>query len=200
MTKAIILNDGIVKNMTYEEIVEQFHPMIKGYARRCVEKFVFNAPEYEEVLQELYIQTWIAYERYNGINAFSTYLVPRLKHGTHKATQKLYAKKRTNLKGSISINEIIGGGDDAEQEFEALLGAEDLELESTSFRELMFKLEKILDPCEKLMLKVMLDKDDFSIRDLGDKLGMSRQGANKKYNKFKDKMAVILRETGYTTC
>jgi biotin operon repressor len=64
----------------------------------------------------------------------------------------------------------------------------------------MIHLEKTLEPCEKLMLKSMINKKDFSIMDLADELGMSRQGANKKYNKFKEKMARILREMGYVAC
>lgn len=197
--KKIILSEGEVRYMTFEEVLIQFEPMINSYARRAVNKIVFNKPELEEMKQELYIQAWEAYRRYDEVHAFSTYLVPRLKHGEHKATQKLYTKKRTNTSGTISLNEVVYG-DENEQEFEGLLGEEDAELESLQFKELLIKLDNILEPSEKLILYCMINKDEFSVRDLGDKLGISRQGANKKYNKFKQKIAGILIDLGYVTC
>lgn len=198
MTKAVILSNGIVKQMTFEDILKQFDPMINKFAYVALEKIVFNKPEKEEMMQELRIQAWEAYRRYNGKFAFSTYLVPRLQLGVQKATTKLYAKKRTNKKGIVSLNKIIGGGE-SEQEFEGLLGEDDSEIASLEFRQFMNYLDKTLEPCERIMLKSLLDKDEFSIQNLADELGMTRQGANKKYNKFREKMAVVMKETGYVS-
>jgi RNA polymerase sigma factor (sigma-70 family) len=196
MTKAIILSNGVVKNMTFEEVLKQFEKMINGFAYQALNSFVYNGPEKDELIQELHIQVWEAYRRYNGKNAFSTYLHPRLQHGVTRATQKIFAKKRQAAKGITSLNTMIGS-EEGESELEHLLGEEDYELTSVEFRDFMNHLEKTLDSCEKLMLKSLLDKNDFSIQNLADTLGMSRQGANKKYNKFKEKMANMMEEVGY---
>lgn len=195
--KRIILSNGVVRMMSYEDILKQFEAMIHQFANSAISKIVFNAPEKEEVMQELRIQTWEAYRRYNGINAFSTYLVPRLQHGVHRATQKLYAKKRTNKNGIESLNKLIGG-ENGENELADILGVEDTEMVSAAWRELTIHLEKTLTNDELKMLRVLIEKEDgYSVQDFADENKMSRQGANKKINKFKDKMAIIMTDSGY---
>lgn len=196
-TKTIKLSNGVVKQMTFEEVLEQFDGMINRFANEALEKIVFNKPEREELLQELCIQVWEAYKRYDGKHAFSTYLHFRLQHGVHRVTMKLYAQKRTNERGVISLNKMIGSGDDSEQELETLFGEEDFEITSLAFREFMVELEKKLDPCEKKMLKVLIDRNNYSVQDFANELGISRQGANKKVNKFKKKMADLMIESGF---
>lgn len=184
--------------MSFEDVLKQFNPMLHRYANRAIDKIVFNKPEKEEMMQELRVQAWIAYDRYNGVNAFSTYLVPRLKHGIHKFTQKLYAQKRTNTKGSISLNETVNEFGEAEGELQAIIGEEDYEIVSLEFRELMYKFSMELDPCEKMMLRVLLEREDgYSVQDFADDMKISRMGANKKINKFKTKVEKIIIESGY---
>lgn len=196
--KNIILSNGVVKQMSFEDVLKQFNPMLHRFANRAIDKIVFNKPEKEEIMQELRVQTWIAYDRYNGINAFSTYLVPRLKSGIHKATQKLYAQKRTNVKGSISLNETVNEFGEAEGELQAIVGEEDFEIVSLEFRELMKKFNDELDPCEKMMLRVLLEREDgYSVQDFADDMKMSRMGANKKINKFKIKVEKIIIDSDF---
>lgn len=196
-TKAIKLSNGVIKQMSFEEVLEQFDGMVNRFANKALEKIIYNKPEREELIQELCIQVWEAYKRYDGKHAFSTYLHFRLQHGIHRVTMKLYAQKRKNERGVISLNKMIGGDDDSEQELETLLGENDSEITSLSFREFMTELEKKLDPCEKKMLKVLLDRNEYSVQDLAYELGISRQGANKKVNKFKKKMANLMIESGF---
>jgi RNA polymerase sigma factor (sigma-70 family) len=198
MKKTIILKDRGPVQMTYEEVLEQFDSMIQRFAYHAIEKILFNKPDKEEVIQELQLQTWIAYKRYNGKNAFSTYLHYYLQGAIHRSTFKLFAQKRTNTAGVVSLNQAMGG-DDAELELEGLLGEEDMDICSLAFREFLESLEKKLDSVEKQILRVLMDKSDFTVQDLADKLGMSRQGANKKVNKFKEKMAVMLVESGFAS-
>lgn len=196
MSKIIILKDRGAVEMTFEEVLKQFERMIERFARLAIEKIVYNKPEKEELLQELRLQVWEAYRRYNGENAFSTYLHYRLKHGIHRGTVKSFAQKRINEAGTTSLNEIVGGDGD-ELELEGLIGEEDLELTSLDFREFVMELEKKLDENEKKILKVLMDKQDFSVQDLADQLRISRQAANKKVNKFREKLEKIMKETGY---
>lgn len=196
-SKIVILGDGTEKEMTFEQILKQFRPMIIKFAKNCVNKSLYNAPDLDDVIQELYIQAWEAWERYDEKHAFSTYLFHRLQHGVHRATQKMYASKRNNKAGVISLNQSLG--DESEQELENLLGDIDSDLESITFKHLIIQLHQQLEHEEKLMLKCMLNKDVYSIRDLADDLEISRQGANKKYNKFRKKLEKILQESGYIT-
>lgn len=196
MTKTIILSDKGPVEMSFEDILKQFEFMIEGFANEALNKMVYNKPEREDILQELKLQAWEAYRRYNGQNAFSTYLTYRLQHGIHRATTKLYAKKRINTAGVISLNDILGG-DDGELELQGILGKEDLEICSYEFREFVQTLEKILDDSEKKVLKVLMDKDDYSVQDLADQLHISRQGANKKVVKLREKMEILMKDTGF---
>lgn len=201
MKKKIIISSQGVVVMSFEEVLKQFEQMIEKFANSTINKIVYNKPEKEELLQELHLQAWEAFKRYDITkgHAFSTYLVYRLQLGIGRGTAKLYAQKRTNTKGTVSLNEVMGG-DDGELELEGLLGEEDFDITSLAFREFLTELEKILTPVEKYMLKVLLDKGDFSVQDLADTLGMSRQGANKKIVKFKEKMKVFLNEGGFVAC
>jgi RNA polymerase sigma factor (sigma-70 family) len=198
MTKTIILSDRGPVEMTYEEVLKQFTPMIEKFAWTACNKSDFNKPDHEEVLQELKLQTWIAYERYDGTNAFSTYLVFYLQGAIHRSTFKMYAKKRNNEAGFISLNQ--SASDEDEMSIESVIGEEDVDISSLAFRDFIENLEKNIDPVEKKILRLFMDKTDYSVRDLGDELGISRQGANKKVIKFKHKMAKILTDAGFVTC
>lgn len=194
-TKTIILSEGKKKEMTFEEVLEQFDDMLHKYANDSIQKVVFNKPEKDDVMQELRVQTWEAYKRYNGDNAFSTYLVYRLKLGVGNATTKMYAQKRTNTHGSISLNELFSESDDFE--FGGLLGEEDYNIQSLAFRDFVNYLEKILNPLEKKMLYLLTNKHEYSVSDLAVELGISRQAVNKKVVRFREKLEKIMKQTGY---
>jgi RNA polymerase sigma factor (sigma-70 family) len=196
MKKAIILSNGEVREMSFEEVLAQFNNMLHKSANDTISKIVFNKPEKDDIMQELRFQTWEAFNRYDGKHAFSTYLTYRIQHGVHRSTNKMYAKKRTNENGTTSLNKIISG-EGPDRELEGLLGEEDRDINSVEFREFITDLEKKLNSCEKIMLKTLMDKNDFSVRDLGDELGVSRQAANNKIRKFREKMANLLTATGY---
>jgi RNA polymerase sigma factor (sigma-70 family) len=195
--KAIILSNGAVKEMTYEEVLVQFNNMMHQHANHIIAKTVFNKPEKEDVMQELRLQAWEAFNRYDGEHAFSTYLYYRMRHGVHRATGKAYAKKRTNIHGTVSMSEATSSNDGVDNDFESLLGECDGDINSVEFNDLLTKLDKTLNEREKIILQTLIDKDDFSVRDLGDALGMSRQGANKNVAKFREKIGNYLISTGY---
>lgn len=194
--KAIIIDEQAII-MNFEDVLKQFNPMLRKQANLTLSKIVYNKPEYEEVMQELKLQAWEAFDRYDGRGAFSTYLHYYLLNGANRSTQKLYAQKRTNTNGSISMSEVVGGGEGDENEIGNFLGELDQSIESLIFVEFVEKLEKMLDSVENKILQVLMSREDFTVQDLANELGMSRQGANKKVNKFKEKLAEILLETGY---
>jgi RNA polymerase sigma factor (sigma-70 family) len=196
MTKTIKFSNGIEKEMTFEEVVKKFTPLMNRTANIALGKIVYNAPEKEDVMQELRYELWEAYKRYDGRAAFITYATYRLKLAINKIITPLFAQKRTNTYGQISANEMLENGD-GEVELIDTLGVVDEELLSADFRALIVELEKNLDSTEKLMLQTLISKKDFSVVELSKKLNMSRQGANKKLNKFKIKMAKLLQDSQY---
>lgn len=196
MTKIIKFSNGKEMEMTFEQVEKKFTPLMYRTARIAVGKIVFNAPEIEDVMQELRYELWEAYSRYDGRGAFITYATYRLKLGINKIITPLFAQKRTNTYGQVSMNQCVETGDD-EVELIDVIGDVDSELENSEFLAFVQQLESQLDSTEKLMLKSLISKKDFSVVELGKILNMSRQGANKKLNKFKEKMAIILKENQY---
>lgn len=206
MKKAIILSNGVVKEMTFEQVLDQFKPMMNKWAYSALNKIVYSSskPDKEELLQEMRIQAWTAFQRYDEIHAFSTILVPRLQHAIHVSTNKMYAQKRTR-KGhqfELTMDEVMSGDNgEGGGSLAGLLGEEDEGLVSLEFREFIEGLEKRLDDVEKKMVRVLIEKEDgYSVQDFANEEGISRQGANKKLNKFKEKMEMILLSTGYAVC
>ena len=201
MTKTIILSNGVAKKMTYEDVLKQFDRMLNKFANHTIERINYNKPEKEEVMQELRLATWEAYQRYDGRGAFSTYLVPRLKLGVRRSTMGMYAKKRINEYGAtISSNSLVSSDGESENQLENLLGEDDLKINSIDFIDFMKQLVSELKPCEKKTLRVLLDKGDFTVVDLANELKISRQAANKKVNNLKQKVALIMRELEFVTC
>lgn len=198
MKKVILLTDRGSVEMTFEEVLVQFDRLIDKFANLAISKIVYNKPEKEDLIQELHIYTWLAYLRYDSNTEimFSTYLWKYLMGANHRSTAKLFAKKRINENGTVSLNQPLSSEDDGTM-VEELFGDECLEISSLAFRDFVEKFEKKLDPVEKRIFKVIMDRSDLSVRDLGDELGMSRQGANKKVNKFKIKVAQELKSAGF---
>lgn len=203
MKKQVILSNGVVKEMTYEEVLKQFNPMMNRFANSAIDKVVYNKPEKEELLQEMRIQAWTAFKRYDEIHAFSTCLVPRLQHAIHKSTSKMYAQKRKKTGFEHSIDEVLSSedGEGGGFAYGSILGEEDAEMSSLDFREFISGLENKLTDAEKKMIRVLIEKEDgYSVQDFADDEGISRQGANKRLTKFKEKMEYLLLSSGYAVC
>ena len=197
MKKNVILSGGEVRLMSFEEVLVQFKDMINRTANETLNKILYNKPEREDLMQELRLQVWEAYERYDEKHAFSTYLTYRLQLGVNKHTMGNYAKKRQN-NGVTSLNAELS--DEGESSLESVLGHEDEEMVSLEFREFVQYLEKILSPNELMMLSCIINKKEFSVADLAVEWGVSRVMANRRVKQFKERLAGIMRGTGYVTC
>jgi RNA polymerase sigma factor (sigma-70 family) len=199
MKKNIVLSGGIVQAMTFEEVLKQFKDMINRTANETLNKIVYNKPEREDLIQELNLQCWEAFERYDEKHAFSTYLHYRLQLGVNKYTMGNYAKKRQN-NGVSSLNEPIKGKDGAEVEVSDRIGALDQDMMSLEFRDFMEYLEKILSDDELVTMHSLMNKKDLSVADLAIEWGVSRVTANNRVRKLKTRLAGIMRGTGFVTC
>lgn len=197
MTKKLIKFTSGDKEMTYEEVLKQFEPMLNKFANYSINQIEYNKPEKEEMMQELRLRAWQAYCRYNGNYKFSTYLHYYLLNACSRVTTKLYAKKRTNINGSVSFQDTVGGSNESDDNYDEIIGEDDERISSLEFQSFYGLLLEILNDEEKLILHVLMDKKDFSVRDLADELGVTRQGAYKKVNKLKEKIGHMLITSGY---
>ena len=199
MKKNIILTGGVVKSMDFEEVLKQFKDMVNRTANETLGKIIYNKPEREDLIQELNLQVWETFERYDEEHAFSTFLHYRLQLGVNKYTMGNYAKKRQN-NGVSSLNETIKGEGGNDVEISDRIGDVDEEIVSLEFREFLTYLEKILSEDEILILSSLMNKKDFSVADLAIEWGVSRVAANNRVRKFKERLAGIMRGTGYVAC
>jgi RNA polymerase sigma factor (sigma-70 family) len=197
--KNIVLAGGVVKAMNFEEVLNQFKDMINRAANETLGKIFYNKPEREDLIQELNLQCWEAYERYDEKHAFSTYLHYRLQLGVNKYTMGNYAKKRQN-NGISSLDEPLKGKNGQDMSLAEKIGEFDGEMLSFEFREFLVYLEKILSDDELMILTSMLNKKDFSVADLAIEWGVSRVTANNRFRKFKERLAGIMRGTGFVAC
>ena len=194
MKKEIILSGGVVKEMTFEEVLVEFEAMIHQKANETLSKIIYNKPEKEDLVQELKLQTWEAFQRYDGSNQFSTYLFYRLKLGVNNTCNGMLAQKRQN-NGLISLNKELDS--DGEGSIESLLGEEDEDLVSVEFREFLKYLSEMLSDDEKKILMFFIDKKDRTVADLAREWGVSRVAANNRVRKFREKLGQLLLSTNY---
>ena len=136
--KQIKLSNGVTKIMTFEEVLNQFTPMIIKATNIAIGKFGNNI-EREDMIQEMKFEAWEAYEEYNGANAFSTFLHYKLMKVTGNEAQKITAQKRSSA-GTVSMNATVGDGDDFT--LQDMFSSDDFTSESMIAKEMMILIEK----------------------------------------------------------
>lgn len=179
-----ITNDEIVL-VTLEEAIEMVMPAIKKAVR--ITKNDFN--EYED-LQQTYIE-WVikAFHKYDVEKGkkWSTLAIDYIK----SASQKMDNKENNTLKAQegkkyvkVNLDYTFDDGNSAEE----LYGYEDENINKIIEQGGYYGyiLEKYRNDVQALDIIVMLVGESLhSVATLGEKYNMSRQGMNKKVNKFK---------------
>lgn len=193
MKKTIILSNGVKKEMTYEEVVKQFTPMMNRYTNSAILTFGDKVVK-EDMLQEMLIETWRAYEIYDGKHAFSTILVPKLKKVTANSAKKITAKKRKS-NGVLSMSATIGDTEDLT--LEDMFAEEDFTAEKMIASEMMAAILPHLNEREKIEILCILYPLEFTSTDLAKKLGIVRQAAHQRVVKLKKKLQTILIENHF---
>lgn len=189
--KKIILTNG-VKEMAFEEVLKQFAPMINRTASIFINKF-YNEDR-EEIVQELEIATWKAYQSYNGEYAFSTHLTYQLKSVTGNRALAITADKRTARK-VLSMSATLF--EEESSTLENIIAHEDYINENIVATEMMDIIMNNLNEREQLELQCLLYPKEFSSTKLAEKLGISRQAANQRVGKLKSKLQRLLIENKY---
>lgn len=191
MLKTILFSDGVSKEMTFEEVREQFMPLVIKVMKQANNRFIYNQIEEEDFRQILEIELWRGYEQYDPTtkNCFTTYLYPKLKKGVRNATYHRYAQK--NQGTTISMNSEIG---DDDLKLEDLLATDDTSMDNISFNELINIIRENVDEDEEDALRVLLDRKEFSVQDYANKYGITRQAANQRVVKLRKKLQKVISE------
>lgn len=198
MKKMIKVSATVTKEMTFEDCLKRFKPMVIRETKKHTEHVVFNGVEYEDLMQDLTISLWEAFNEYDleAGTQFSTFLFNKLRDGKRRATHHLYAKKRTAPNGSFSIEDTMmnefedGGVIDSNVNLEE-------EFESNEFVNL---LTSHLSEMEIDVLKIMVDEAEGRRADkkaFATKWGMSRPTAYSRIRKATEKIQELVLDNGY---
>lgn len=202
--KKTFLIDGETKQLDFAELHEQFFNMIQNESWKLMRIYGGQLSK-DEVEQQFTIELWYAFENYDYTtgNAVSTYVYNRFlkakrdllypimdskKEKWNKQNSSL-DKKQTEDDRDDSSNKAFSN--DAtfeqmeEQNAQALLEGEGMMTLIFSH----FQKSEDLD-----LIRVLINKKDFSVADYAAKYDVSRMGANKRLQKMKDKLSEILLE------
>lgn len=191
ITKTILFSDNTSKKMTFEEVREQFTPMVIKTMKGANSKFIFNSVEEEDFRQELDLELWRAYDQYDPTkgNCFTTYLYYKLQKGVRNATYHKYSLKNRGV--TISMNAPVG---DDDLKLEDMFATDDTSMDNLAFKELIAIIQESIKPEEEDLLKVILDKKTFSVQNYADKYNITRQAANQRVNKLRKKLQKVIAE------
>lgn len=184
--KKILFSDESPKIMTFEEVRKRFLPLAIKMAKREINKFVFDAPESGDFMQEMEIEIWRAYKDYNPDygNCFSTYLYPKLRKGIRNATHSRYSLK--NQGSTASMNAPMG---DDDLKLEDLFSSNDSSMDNMQVNELTAIIRSnVSEEEEEELLLIILDVSNHPVQEYADKHGITRQAANQRVIKFKKKI------------
>lgn len=177
--------------MTFEEVFVEFTPLIKRVMRKANNKFYFNKVEEEDFLQELYLELWRAYEKYDDIigTSFTTYLYFRLQKGVRDVTYSKFSKKNQSIE--ISLDAPFKNPDFTLEDF---LSIPDGSLNGILNSELESIILSAIDSGEEEMLQSLTNRKEFSIQQYADKHKITRQAANQRIIKFRNKLRKVVKE------
>jgi len=187
--KMIIFANEPAKEMTYEEVREQFMPIVIKVMRTANNRFLYNRVEEDDFQQTMEIELWRAYEHYDPTtgNCFTTYLYPKLQKGVRNATYFKFALKNQGI--IVSMNKPMGEDD---LNLEDLFSSEDNSMYNIYLSELTAIIYSNVSESEVELLKILLDRQTYTVQNYADKYNITRQAANQRVVKLKKKLQVIV--------
>ena len=206
MKKQLIV-DGQKVEMTFEEVLVRFKPMINKEVRKHTATTNFNGIEAEDLYQALTLYVWNAFNDYDierGVQ-FSTLLYNYLRDGKKRETSHLFAEKRTAEHGIFSIDvQTNSDSEDGKHFFHDTY--EDFSLNTERCydeKELYNLVFSNLSDMERDVLEILLCEVDGQRGDkkaFAEKWGFSRPTAYKKISEISEKLQVLVLQNGYSLC
>lgn len=189
-TTKTILFPKTKKEMTFEEVVEQFEPMLRKKIWNTNNRSSYNKVETEDFMQELMVELWRAYDQYQPElgYCFSTFLHYKLMKGVKTATYSRYSQKNKH-KGLFSMNTPLN---DSDFKLEDTFHEEDLSLHNLEYQELIRIIEDNLEEGDEELFRIIEDRSAYTVQDYADKYNITRQAANQRVVKLREKLRVVI--------
>lgn len=189
-TKMIRFSSGQVVELNFEEVREQFKPMVFKALKTANNKFVYNQVEEDDFRQELELELWRAFIDYDPEtgNCFSTYLHYKLMKGVRNTTYSRYSLKNQH-NGLVSMNAPRG---DDDLKLEDMFASEDDSMDNIVVNELKMIIEENVTEEEADLLSIILDRKNYSVVDYAIRTGITRQAANQRVKKLQRKLQDLI--------
>lgn len=185
--------EGKTREMTFEEVYEAFHPMMVSIMRRANNKFVYNRVEEDDFMQIMDLELWKAFEQYDPSHGFcfSTYLHHKMKKGCRDATYFKFSQKNQH-NGVISMNAELGDQQSSDFKLEDALTDTSDAMEGMDVEVLKDIIKSCLEPKDMDILPIILDVKNFPLQVYADKHGITRQAAQYRVAKLKEKLRAAI--------
>lgn len=139
-----------------------------------------NQEDQNDLYQEIVLQLWKSYTRFQGQSQFSTWM-----YRVALNTAITYFKK---------AKQVVGRNEAFDEKMKSMQSSEvDMDIESQVHY--LYKAIYLLNDVEKAL--VFLYLEGFSHQDIGRNLGISEGNARVKLNRTKSKLQEIIKNQGY---
>lgn len=150
----------------------------KGILHKITRMYMDDPEDREDLLQEIILQLWKSYERFEGGAQFSTWM-----YRVSLNTALTYFKKERRKPEQVAIQA------DFERVAEEYCGEKDFQLQ------LFYRAVQELSKVEKALIFLFLEGQ--SHKEIGSNLGIAEGNARVKLNRTKDKLQTIIKSYGY---
>ncbi|MCS7475057.1 sigma-70 family RNA polymerase sigma factor [Myroides odoratimimus] len=152
----------------------------KGILYKVSKMYMDNQEDQNDLYQEIVLQLWKSYTRFQGQSQFSTWM-----YRVALNTAITYFKK---------AKQVVGRNEAFDEKMKSMQSSEvDMDIESQVHY--LYKAIYLLNDVEKAL--VFLYLEGFSHQDIGRNLGISEGNARVKLNRTKSKLQEIIKDQGY---
>ena len=140
--------------------------------------YMDNSEDQNDLIQEIVLQLWKSYEKFEGNSQFSTWM-----YRVSLNTALTYFKKENKKTNQYTFLENFDKVDDSDS------SEKEIQLE------LFYKAVQELNKVEKALIFLFLEGQ--SHKEIGHNLGITEGNARVKLNRTKDKLQIIIKKYGY---
>lgn len=152
----------------------------RGILYKVSKMYMDNQEDQNDLYQEIVLQLWKSYTRFQGQSQFSTWM-----YRVALNTAITYFKK---------AKQVVGRNEAFDEKMKSMQSSEvDMDIESQVHY--LYKAIYLLNDVEKAL--VFLYLEGFSHQDIGRNLGISEGNARVKLNRTKSKLQEIIKDQGY---
>lgn len=150
----------------------------KGILYKVAKMYMDDAEDQHDLIQEITLQLWKSYERFEGNAQFSTwmYRVSLNTALTYFKQEKKKSEKYTFLENIDRVEEQDSG-------------------EKETQLELFYRAVHELNKVEKALIFLFLEGQNH--KEIGQNLGITEGNARVKLNRTKEKLQIIIKKYGY---